>query len=124
MSKDQYITNIDYSKSWRLRVEQARGLIHEEKIKDYACSYLKLDVVTIDGVEKLIKKRASEDDPMLFFIPNEDLFDTIQEVHVSHGHAGITKLMVLLKKKYANITRECARECLSYCDKCVSEGYY
>ena len=123
MSLDQYKTNVEVVKRWKTRVTEGKTEIYET-VKDYAKDYMNMDVVTIDGVERLIKKRACEDDPMLFFITNEDLFDTIQQVHLSNDHVGITKLMVILKKKYANITRECASQYLSYCVECVSHGRF
>lgn len=122
MSIDQYNTKIQNVKVWTARMEEAKGTIYEEKIKGSSSILKKIEVVNIEGVEKLIKKRETKDDPILYIVPNEELYDTIEEVHYSNGHVGITKLMVLLKKKYANITNECAREYLSYCDGCATRG--
>ena len=62
-------------------------------------------MLSIGDVEKLVKKRKTEDEPILYFIPNEELYSIIQEIHVQQGHSGINKIMAHLKKRSANITQ-------------------
>ena len=60
-------------------------------------------LVNIGNVEKLVKKRKTEDEPVLRFIPNEELYFKIQEIHVQQGHGGINKLMVFVKLLQKNL---------------------
>ena len=61
--------------------------------------------IDIGNVEELVKKRKTEDEPILYFIPNEELYSKIQQIHVQQGHGGINKMMAQLKTQYANITQ-------------------
>ena len=45
----------------------------------------RFDILTIGDVEKLIKKRNTEADPILYFVTNEELYDKMQEVHIQQG---------------------------------------
>ena len=78
----------------------------------------RFDILTIGDVEKLIKKRNTEADPILYFVTNEELYDKMQEVHIQQGHGGINKMLAHLKKRYANITQEAVTLFISFCEEC------
>ena len=42
----------------------------------------RFDMLSIGDVKKLVKKRTTEDEPVLYFIANEELYSKIQEIHV------------------------------------------
>lgn len=98
-------------------------LVMSAKEADDRDVYIGIDIITVEGVDKLIKKRKTEDDSILYFVPNEDLFTKINEVHVSNGHLVFSQVMVILKKKYANITAECVKLCISLCDECAERRF-
>ena len=80
------------------------------------------DILTIGDVEKLIKKRKTEEEPILYFVTSEELYDKIQEIHTQQGHGGINKIMPHLKKHYANIAQEAVTLFISFCKECKKDG--
>ena len=78
----------------------------------------RFDILTIGDVEKLIKKRKTEEESILYFVTNEELYEKIQEVHTQQGHGGINKMLAHLKKRYANITQEAVTMFITFCEEC------
>ena len=76
------------------------------------------DIISIGDIEKLIKKRVNEDDPLLYFVANEDLYDKMYVIHDAIGHGGINKMQHHVKKKFVNITSNCIEIFVSLCDEC------
>ena len=89
-----------------------------QKSSDEYNAAKRFDILTIGDVEKLIKKRKTEEEPILYFVTNEELYDKIQEIHTQQGHGGINKMMAHLKKRYANITQEAVTLFISFCEEC------
>ena len=53
----------------------------KRSVEEYNASK-RFDMLSIGDVEKLVKKRTTEDKPILYFIANEELYSKIQEIHV------------------------------------------
>ena len=68
--------------------EKARSKDGKKSVEEYNASK-QLDELSIADVENLVKKRKTEDEPILYFIPNEELYSKIQEIHVQEGHGAI-----------------------------------
>lgn len=78
----------------------------------------RFDILSIGDIEKLIKKQKDENDPILYYITNEELYNKIEEIHFAQGHGGINKMMAHIKKTYANITAEAVKIFISLCEEC------
>ena len=65
LSRDRYNIILQQVKSAKCNTA---GKSHEDHklMKRY-------DIISIGDIEKLIKKRVNEDDPLLYFVANEDL---------------------------------------------------
>ena len=79
----------------------------------------RFDMVSTNGVQKLIKKREKSDDLILYYVANEDIYDRINEVHISLGHCGINKMKNELNTKYENISQEAITLYMSFCEEWV-----
>ena len=89
-----------------------------QKSSDEYNAVKRFDILTFGDVEKLIKKRKTEEEPILYFVTNEELYDKIQEIHTQQAHGGINKMMAHLKKRYANITQEAVTMFISFYEEC------
>lgn len=75
----------------------------------------KYDVVTVGGIEKLIKPIIENDSNVLYYVTVDELFDVIQTAHLAVRHGGRNKIMAELKAKYCNVTTEAVMTYLSLC---------
>ena len=55
---------------------------------------------------------------MLFYVHNDELYETIEEMHIANGHEGINKMRVAIKSRYANITQYAITLYASMCEEC------
>ena len=78
----------------------------------------KYEIFSCGKVDKLIKKRKNENDPILYYVPLEDVYSTILKAHVETGHGGRDKMKHYLSKKCANITRDMLEIFKSFCVLC------
>ena len=69
-------------------------------------------------VEKLIRKRADPESPVLYFAILEDVYDIIHRAHISTGHGGRDRMLKELGKKYANIPRQAVELYKTLCEQC------
>ena len=69
-------------------------------------------------VEKLIKKRQSESDQILYYSYAEEVYSIVMRAHINTGHGGRDKMMKELNKKYANITRDVINLYKEMCEEC------
>lgn len=65
-----------------------------------------------------IKKLASRNDPVKYYVPAEDIFDLIEAAHVAIGHGGRDRLKAETGRKYANITIDMINTFISMCETC------
>ena len=76
------------------------------------------EVLQCGDVEKLIKKRATAEEPTLYYVSIEDTYDIIKRAHIATGHGGRDRMKAHLASKYANITKESLEMFKSYCIVC------
>ncbi|XP_071132787.1 KRAB-A domain-containing protein 2-like [Mytilus edulis] len=76
------------------------------------------EVLQIAGLEKLIRKRKTEEDPILYFVSLEETFDVIKKSHSALNHAGRDKMQKKLNKKNANVTLSAINLYKSMCEEC------
>ena len=69
-------------------------------------------------VEKLIKKRISQDEEPIYYASIEDTYDIVKRAHIATGHGGRDRMAKEVNKRYANITRDALELFKSYCQEC------
>jgi hypothetical protein len=68
---------------------------------------------------KLVKNQdSSNNDLSKCHVPFDEVFETIQENHLSIGHCGIWNILKEIKKRFANITENQVKLFISGCDEC------
>ena len=72
-------------------------------------------ILQCGDIEKLIKKRKTEQEEPLYYVCIEDIYDVIQRAHMATGHSGRDRMMKRLGTKYANIIREAVDLFKSFC---------
>ncbi|KAK6195703.1 hypothetical protein SNE40_001075 [Patella caerulea] len=78
----------------------------------------KFEILQCGDVEKLIKKRATQDEDPVYYVCIEDTYDVVKRAHTATGHGGRDRMAKEVNKKYANITREALEILKSYCQEC------
>ncbi|KAK6178643.1 hypothetical protein SNE40_011172 [Patella caerulea] len=78
----------------------------------------KFEILQCGDVEKLIKKRATQDEEPVYYVCIEDTYDVVKRAHTATGHGGRDRMAKEVNKKYANITREALEIFKSYCQEC------
>lgn len=76
------------------------------------------DILSIGDVEKLIKKRSTNDDEIKYFCHIDELYEIIHKAHIDTGHKRTRCMDKELKKKYCNITRDVIDIYLRLCGQC------
>lgn len=76
------------------------------------------DVVSVNGIEKLIVPMKQDDNFVKYFVHTEEIFEILHDTHISLGHAGRNRMAEELKYKFKNITREMIALYLSLCFIC------
>jgi Integrase zinc binding domain len=74
-------------------------------------------VLVVQGKTKLIFP-VKDDNVVLYYVPNSELFDVLQTTHVSIGHGGRDRMIKELGNKYKNITRNDIETFLHFCEPC------
>ena len=69
-------------------------------------------------VEKLIKKRISQDEEPIYYASIEDTYDIVKRAHIATGHGGRDRMAKEVNKRYANITCDALELFKSYCQEC------
>ena len=87
-------------------INELKHLNEQSSAKPHQGYYLlsKYEILQCD-VEKLIRRRKSNDDPIQYYVHIEDTFDVIKRAHIATGHSGRDRMVKVLGKKYANVTR-------------------
>jgi hypothetical protein len=57
-------------------------------------------------IQKLIKKRKNDNDPILYYVCAEEMHSIAMRVHVFTGHSGRDKMLKETNIKFANVTRD------------------
>lgn len=69
---------------------------------------------------EVIKKRQSENDPIIFLVSLEEFYDKLMEIHTSTGHGGRDKMKLALKTKYC-IPRTVIEIFIKCCKRCAEK---
>nr|XP_022905082.1 KRAB-A domain-containing protein 2-like [Onthophagus taurus] len=77
----------------------------------------KYDTMEIGETRVLIKKRRSNEDPVVVMIPVEEYFDRLIQCHRATGHGGRDKMLFELKNKFY-ISRPAVEMFVSLCKMC------
>ena len=77
--------------------------------------FRRCQIIQCGDIEKLIKKRKTEQEEPLYYVSIEDTYDVIQRAHVTTGHGDLDRMMKHLGTNYANITREAVELFKSFC---------
>ena len=75
-------------------------------------------------VEKLIKKRISQDEEPIYYASIEDTYDIVKRAHIATGHGGRDRMAKEVNKRYANITCDALELFKSYCQECQKKRNY
>ncbi|KAK6166789.1 hypothetical protein SNE40_023410 [Patella caerulea] len=75
------------------------------------------EILQCGDVEKLIRKRNTNDDEPIYFTHIDDMFDIVKRGHISTGHGGRDRMKQFFKK-YANVTRDAVELYKSLCVEC------
>jgi len=75
-------------------------------------------VLQSGNIEKLIKKRAAEDESPIYHVHTTELFDVIKRAHIQTGRGGRDKMLKALNAKYANVTCEAVNLFKELCVEC------
>jgi hypothetical protein len=65
---------------------------------------------------------VSENNEIIYYIHNEELFDFIHKVHLSIGHGWRSRMEHEVNTKYKNITRDMIMLHLNSCESCKRKG--
>lgn len=74
-------------------------------------------MLVVQGKTKLIFP-VKYDNVVIYYAPNNELFDILQTTHVSIGHGGPDRMIKELGNKYKNITRTGIETFLHFCEQC------
>lgn len=75
-------------------------------------------MLLVGGIKKLILPLSAQVTEVKYFVPNEELFEVLDNAHKECGHAGRDIMIKALSNKYANVTRECSTLYLGLCEAC------
>ena len=80
----------------------------------------KFEVLMCGDVEKLMKRRKTQDEQSVHYAIMEDKYDIISRGHITTDHGGWDKMLKhrYLCQKYANSTTEVVELYKSYCLVC------
>ena len=103
-----------------LLINELKHLNEQSSTKSHQGYYLlcKYEIRQCGAVEKLIRRRKSNDDPIQYYVHIEETFDVIKCAHIATGHGGRDWMVKELGKKYANVTRDFIELFKSMCIDC------
>uniref|UniRef100_A0A8D8YV48 KRAB-A domain-containing protein 2 n=1 Tax=Cacopsylla melanoneura TaxID=428564 RepID=A0A8D8YV48_9HEMI len=93
------------------KAEEKKKTIHYRRLKRF-------DIMTVDNQDKLIVPIATEGASVLYYVPYEELFDVINETHISVGHGGRNRILAEAGRKYKNVSSEAVLIYLRLCEAC------
>jgi hypothetical protein len=103
-----------------LLINKLKHLNEQSSAKSHQGYYLlsKYEILQCGDVEKLIRRRKSNDDPIQYYVHIEETFDVIKRAHIATGHGGRDQMVKELGKKNANVTRDSIELFKSMCIDC------
>ena len=112
LSRQQYNEKVKHLQSVKDKSYLSKSNSEYRVIKDFVL------VPGINGSHRLAKEDKNEEGSFLYVVPNEDLYETINKIHIDKGHPGISKMMQFMKKKYSNVTQDAITHFVSFCEEC------
>ena len=116
MSQELYNSNLR-SLQIAIAMQAADGPTRLTSKQQYLVDHFVL-VPGLNREMKLAKLSRHEPGKIVYVVPNELMYETIDREHIAIGHAGITKMKEHTKTKYSNVTQEAITLYLSFCDLC------
>lgn len=104
---------------YHLLIDQVKSAA--TKRKKEAVDYRRLnrfDVAKMGGVERLVVPRADRNAPLVHYVYEDEVFDILEQIHLSLLHGGRTRMLKKIQATYKNITREIVEIYLSLCPTC------
>ena len=109
LTKEHYLTTVE-------RLKQLENLSEQRNLTDYNLMR-RFALLRVESggniVEKLVKPGTNSR-----FVPFEDLFDVIHEVHIEKGHSGRDIMQKHMATRFANVTTDHINIYRSFCEKC------
>lgn len=79
------------------------------------------DVISFADTEKLIKPLSINENSVRNYVPYSQLFDVLNDSHISVGHGGRDRMIKEISKKYVNITRKEIELYIKLCQHCLQK---
>lgn len=98
-------------------VDSAKSKTKKKEPRDYWL-LKKYDVLVVNNNSKLINPVKNNDNNILYYTKESDVFDVLHDAHQSLGHGGRDRMLYELNSKFKNITRFEVDLYLSLCEQC------
>ena len=108
-----FISSDEYN-DYLARVKEVKSREKPRTTSEYRL-LKRFDIVSIDRNEI---KPMKEGGSVLYYAKNEELFDILNNTHVSVGHGGRNRMSYEIRKKFSNITRPTIMTYLKLCMPC------
>ena len=112
LSREKYNLIIEKIKAAKTSITKTPADYHRLK---------KYEIVDTPDGEKLFAIPVFGDDKRQMYVAMDEMYDIITEYHINFNHAGRSRLMVELKRKYKNITAESVTVYLKMCSFCKNK---
>ena len=78
------------------------------------------ELLDVRGQEFLINKKEylKNDAAIRYYVPNELIYEKINDIHLKHSHGGIQKTMKHVTEKYCNLTEDAVKLYIQLCLEC------
>lgn len=116
-SKNTYYFSKSKTEEIINKVKECKNSDYKKQPSDY---YLlqHYDVLSSNGVEKLILPLSDKNPDIKYYCSVEDLFDKLYEAHINIGHGGRDRMIKELKRQYKNIKQKEINLFLNLCEVC------
>ena len=116
MSKQRYNQMID-----KVKLSKQKGKGDGKNPADY--NILKrYDIIVVGGSEKLVAPINGEDASVQYYVQVDEIYDILNDTHLSIGHGGRTRMLKEIQKIYRNITVEQIMLFLNLCETCQKKA--
>lgn len=102
-----------------LEITQAKQKNSKKSRREYYLLQM-YDVMKVGDQQHVIKKVKEKNDPLIYVIPEEELFERLLDIHISCGHGSRDKMINIVQQKYF-IPRPCVEMFLKACKYCQTK---
>ncbi|XP_071056489.1 SCAN domain-containing protein 3-like [Onthophagus taurus] len=88
-----------------LEITQAKQKNSKKSRREYYLLQM-YDLMKVGDQQHVIKKVKEKNDPLIYIIPEEELFERLLDIHISCGHGSRDKMINIVQQKYF-IPRPC-----------------